>query len=100
MSLLVVFIMTLAVSIFAKTKFLPKPILETIYYKTITPSVLYGVIVGGSCSSDPDQIHLRATRIIYNLPQNIHGDDIMNAPHWNSICVFYIERLLVIAYNI
>ena len=32
-------------------KLLPKPILETIYYKTIIPSVLYGVVVWGSCSS-------------------------------------------------
>ena len=87
-----------------RTKFLPKPILETIYYKTITPSVLHGVVVWGSCSSalidDIDQIHLRATRIIYSLPQNIHGDDIMNAPNWNSTCIYYIKRLLVIIYNI
>ena len=49
---------------------------------------------------DLDRIHLRTTRIIYNLPHNIHSGDIMNAPHWNSIVSFYIERLLVITYNI
>jgi len=82
-------------------KLLPKPILETIYYKTIIPSVLYGVVVWGSCSSalidDIDQIHLTATRIIYNLPHNIHSAsvDIMNAPHWNSIVSFYIKVHLI-----
>ena len=83
---------------------LTKPVLETIYYKTIIPSVLYGIAVWGSCSSalleDIDRIHLRATRIINNLPPHIHSDHIRNAPYWNSIVLFYIKRLLVITYNI
>ena len=49
---------------------------------------------------DINRIHLRATKIIYNLPHNIRSDDIMSAPHWNSIVSFYIKRLLVITYNI
>lgn len=92
------------VAVLSRIKFLPIPTLEDIYYKTIIPSVLYGIVVWGSCSStltdDIDRIHLRATRIIYNLPHSIHSDDIMNAPHWNSIVSFYIRRLLVITYNI
>ena len=92
------------VAVLKRIKFLPKPILETIYYKTIIPSVLYGIAVWGSCSSalmdDIDRIHLRATRIIHNLPCNIPNDDIINAPYWNSINLFYIKRLLVITYNI
>ena len=28
-----------------RIKFLPKPVLQTIYYKTILPSVLYGTVV-------------------------------------------------------
>lgn len=83
---------------------LPKPILESIYYKTVIPSVVHGISVWGSCSSalmdDIDRIHLRATRIIHNIPCNIPNDDIMNAPYWNSINLFYIKRLLVITYNI
>ena len=77
--------------------------LETIYYKTIIPSVLYDISVWGSCSpalmDDINRIHLRATRIIHNI-HNIPNDDIMNAPYWNSINLFYIKRLLVITYNI
>jgi len=53
-----------------------------------------------SLDDDSDRIHLSATRIIDNLPNNIHRDDIMNARHWNSIVSFYIKRLLVITYNI
>ena len=92
------------VAVLKQIKFLPKPVLETIYYKTIIPSVLYGIAIWGSCSSalldDIDRIHLRATRIINNLPQYIHSDHITNAPHWNPILSFYIKRLLVITYNI
>ena len=80
---------------------------KTIYYKTIIPSVLYGIAVWGSCSSalleDIDRIHLRATRIINNLLPYIQSDHIRNAPYWNSIALFYInfiKRLLVITYNI
>ena len=77
------------VAVLKRIKLLPKPILETIYYKTIIPSVLYGISVWGCCSSalmgDINRIHLRATRIIHNIPCNIPNDDIMNAPYWNSI---------------
>ena len=38
--------------------------------------------------------------IIHNIPCNIPNDDIMNAPYWNSINLFYIKRLLVITYNV
>ena len=92
------------VAVLKRIKFLPKPVLETIYYKTIIPSVLYGIAVWGSCSpallDDIDRIHLRATRIINSLPHYIHSDHIRNAPYWNPIVSFYIKRLLVITYNI
>ena len=68
--------------------------LETIYYKTIIPSVLYGIAVWGSCSppllDDIDRIHLRATRIIHSLPHYIHSDHIRNAPYWNPIVLSYL----------
>jgi len=92
------------VAVLKRIKFLPKPVLETIYYKTIIPSVLYGIAIWGSCSSalldDIDRIHLRATRIINNLPHYIHSDHITDAPHWNPILSFYIKRLLIITHNI
>ena len=39
------------VTVLKRIKFLPKPILESIYYKTVIPSVVYGISVWGSCSS-------------------------------------------------
>ena len=33
-----------------KRKFLPKSVLQAIYYRTILPSVLNGIVVWGSCS--------------------------------------------------
>ena len=33
-----------------RISFLPKATLETIYFKTVIPSVLYGMVVWGSCS--------------------------------------------------
>ena len=92
------------VAVLKRIKFLPKPVLETIYYKTIIPSVLYGIAIWGSCSStlldDIDRIHVRATRIINNLPHYIHSDHITDAPYWNPILSFYIKRLLIITHNI
>ena len=56
--------------------FLPKATLETIYYKTVIPSVLYGMAVWGSCSDylmkGLELIHLRVARLIHKLPKR-HG---------------------------
>ena len=74
------------VAVLKQIKFLRKPIFETVYYKTIIPSVLYLIVIQGFCFSvlidDIDRVHLLANRIIYNLPHDIHCDDIMNTLHW------------------
>ena len=92
------------VAVLKRIKFLPKPVLQTVYYRTILPSVLYGIVVWGSCSpsllEDVDRIHLRATKIIYSLPRDIHSADVRNLPLWNPIIQFYIKRLLIITFNI
>lgn len=92
------------VAVLKRIKFLPKPVLQTIYYRTILPSVLYGIVVWGSCSpsllEDIDRIHLRATKIIYSLPRDIHSTDVRNLPLWTPIIQFYIKRLLTISFNI
>ena len=87
-----------------RIKFLPKTVLQTIYYRTILPSVLYGTVVWGSCSQslldDIDRIHLRATKIIHGLPRETHSSDVRSTALWNPIISFYIKRLLVISFNI
>ena len=72
--------------------------------QNILPSVLYGIVVSGSCSQslldDIDCIYLRATKIIYSLPKDIHNAEDRNLPLWNPIIQFYIKRLLTISFNI
>ena len=72
--------------------------------QNILPSVLYGIVVSGSCSQllldDIDCIHLRATKIIYSLSKDIHFAEDRNLPLWNPIIQFYIKRLLTISFNI
>ena len=75
-------------AVLKRINFLPKPDLETIYCKTIIPSVLYGIVAWGSCSAalsdDTERIHLREPRVINNLPHYIHTDPITNTQYWNS----------------
>lgn len=85
-----------------KIKFLPKSTLETIYFKTIIPSVLYGVAVWGSCSSalleKLERIHARAARLIYNLPRETTINDLRNLKGWSPLSHFYTKRIL--SYNL
>ena len=88
---------TKKVKVLKRIKFLPKPVLQTIYYKTIFPSVLYGIVVWGSCSQslldDIDSTRLRATKIIYSLPREIHSAEVKNLPLWNPIVCFILRDL-------
>ena len=38
------------IAVLRRIKFLPSSILQTIYFRTVLPSVLYGILVWGSCS--------------------------------------------------
>lgn len=86
-----------------RIKFLPKSTLETIYFKTIIPSVLYGVAVWGSCSSalleKLERIHARAARLIYNLPRETTINDLRNLKGWSPLSHFYTKRILSITYK-
>ena len=54
-----------------RLKILPKKVLEEIYFKTIIPSVTYGISVWVNCSPSAlnslNHIHARAARIVNNL---------------------------------
>lgn len=57
-----------------RTSYLPKLTLEEIYFKTIIPSITYGISVWGNCSQSSlnslDHIHARACHIINRLPSS------------------------------
>ena len=59
--------------------FLPKSMLETLYFKTVIPSVLCGVVVWGSGSKfkELELIHIRAARlpVIHKLPKGMTDED-------------------------
>ena len=91
------------VALLKRIKFLPKPILETIYCKTIIQRgsvcycslpVLFFSLDGWYWSSS-----FKSNQNYSQFTWNIHNDDIMNAPYWNCINSFYIRRLLVITYK-
>ena len=86
-------------AILKRIRFLPKPTPETIYHKTIFPSVLYGIAIWGSCSpaltKDIEHIHMSATKLVKNLPR----DEIVQLRDWHPISYFYAKGLLVLAHK-
>ena len=52
-------------AVLRRIKFLPSSILQTIYFRTVLLSVLYGILVWGSCSPalmhDLERAHIRAS---------------------------------------
>ena len=74
------------VKMLRRISFLPKATLETIYYKTIILSVLYGMAVWGSCSDylmkDLELIHLRAARLIHKLPRDMEDETVLINASW------------------
>ena len=73
-------------SLLRRISFLPKATLETIYYKTVIPSLLYGMAVWGSCSDylmkDLELIHLRAARLIHKLPRDMEDETVLINASW------------------
>ena len=84
-------------------KFLPKEALEAIYFKTVIPCVTYGIAVWGSWSSslidDLESIHIRAARVIRNIPKRVKKHDILSYVGWQSLKYFYSKRLLTLAHS-
>ena len=67
-------------AVLKRIKFLPHSILESIYFNSIIPSVVYNIVVWGSVSSalmeDIERIHMRALQIVYKLPMTTPTDEI------------------------
>ena len=83
--------------------FLPKATPETIYYKNVIPSVLYGIAVWGSCSDylmkDLELIHLRAARVIHKLPRDMEDETVLINGNWMPLKYFYCSRILNITHR-
>ena len=74
--------------------FLPKSILETFYYKIVTPSVLGGIVIWGSGPKhkDLEMIHIRAARLILKLPNSFKVG-------WMPLEYFYKFHISTITHN-
>jgi len=91
------------VKMLRRISFLPKATLETIYYKTVIPSVLYGMAVWGSCPDylmkDLELIHLRAARLIHKLPRDMEDKTARINANWMPLKYFYCSCILNITHN-
>ena len=78
---------------------LPKHVLAEIYFKTIVPSMSYGIAVWGNCTPSVlnflNAVHARACRIIYCIPSTIDDDTCLSTSKWQPIDYIYKRRILV-----
>ena len=76
---------------------LPPKVLEEIYFKSIIPAVIYGIVVWGNCSSamlnSLNPIHERAARLI-------HDQDDLESLNWLPLSYFYNRRLLLFMFDV
>lgn len=90
------------VEMLRRISFLPKSMLETLYFKTVIPSVLlYWVVVWGSGSKFKklELMHIRATRLIEKLPEGMTDEDILASVGWMPLENFYKFRILIITHK-
>ena len=71
-----------------RLRYLPKSVLEKIYYQSIVAGVVYCMPVWGTCSpsqfNELELIHERAARIIFNLPKNVNVLQKQIGDPWNT----------------
>ena len=76
-----------------RMRILPKKVLEEIYFKTIIPSVTYGISVWGNCSPSAlnslNHIHARAVRFVNNFDSTMAHDTCLMKSDWLPISYFY-----------
>jgi len=64
--------------------------------KVVLPSVMYGLVVWGSCSKTLQQsgkLHVRAGRIVYGLPWDTSAKDVLTHTKWDSLETIYKVQL-------
>ena len=67
---------------------------------SIIPSVVYNIVVWGSVSlelrEDIERIHMRALKIVYELPMTTPTDEIKKLRKWNPISSYYVKMPVVV----
>ena len=84
-----------------RLSFLPRKVLEEIYYKSVIACVVYAISVWGTCSkatfNELEKIHERAARLIYNIPA---ARDPLSSANWKSLSYIYKRRLSLVMHDI
>ena len=76
-----------------------------LYFKIILPSVLYRLVVWGGCPNTDllqclELLYRRAARILYNLAQDMHTDEVYRHSNWNTLTFYYKLRLIKLFHNV
>ena len=73
--------------------YLPKSVLEEINFKTIIPSVTYGILVWGNYSqpllNSPDYTHACECHIVNNFPCLLESSLYLSQYNWHPINYLY-----------
>ena len=80
-----------------RISFLPQPVLEEIYFKTISPSVTYGMFIWGTCLesklSPLEKLHARAAIIVYKLGRETSSEKVILTTGWMKLRYIYKKRI-------
>ena len=86
-----------------RIKSLPPSTLETIYFKGILPSALYGIAVWESCAPETlqnlENAHIRAARLIHKIHPSISKSDVLQIANWKSVGYMYKRRVACLTYQ-
>ena len=78
--------------------------LQTVYLQGILPSVLYGIKVWGSCSTnliqDIETLHLRAARFVKRIKNKTPDSQVLQIAKWKNIIHYYKRSVAVKAHQI
>ena len=84
-----------------RLRVLPRRVLEAIYFRSIVPSVTYGVLVGRTCTlsllCDVELILLRAAKIIHGLAEV--NMETLKRIHWQPLTNVYNLKLTSLMYS-
>ena len=87
-----------------RMKFLPRPVLEKIYFSTVISKITYCMSVWGNCSTAQFEkleiIHGRAARMIYNLTRSTSKEEGLSIAQWQPLGYIYKRRIAVLMHTI
>ena len=88
------------VSQLRRMSYLPATVREEVYFKTIISSVTYRMAGWGTWSPAPmteiEKTHVRAARLIHNLPSNISNENVLATVSWDPLDYIYKRKILTL----